>query len=154
MKIRSVGYNNRRRAFEVKASTRSFVLPYAKADPRPGPDDPVVRAFVDEELGREGFTFVLASGQEGTLHIEQVLEYNQDPAHMRDLILYKLTIEAQKRVEASVLSRREIIRRLGTSPAQFYRLLDQRNYRKSVDQVLSLLHVLDCNVDLVVRDAS
>lgn len=43
---------------------------------------------------------------------------------------------------------------LGTSAAQFYRLLDQTNYRKSVDQVLSLLHVLDCDVDLVVRDAS
>ena len=32
-----------------------------------------------------------------------------------------------------------------------YRLLDQTNYRKSMDQVLSLLTVLDCDVDLVVR---
>jgi hypothetical protein len=47
--------------------------------------------------------------------------------------------------------RREIIRRLGTSPAQLYRLLDQTNYRKSVDQLLRLLQVLDCDVDLVVR---
>jgi hypothetical protein len=54
-------------------------------------------------------------------------------------------------VEASSLSKRELIRRLGTSAAQFYRLLDQRNYRKSIDQLLSLLHVLDCEVDLVVR---
>ena len=51
----------------------------------------------------------------------------------------------------SKLSRREIIRRLGTSPAQLYRLLDQTNYRKSVDQMLSLLAALDCDVDLVVR---
>lgn len=154
MKIRSVKYNNRRKAFEVKTSTRTFVLPYAKADPPPGPVDPVDRVFVDEELGREGFTYVLASGNEGTVHIEQVLEYNQDPGYLRDLILYKLTLEAQKRVAASTLSRREIIRRLGTSAAQFYRLLDQSNYRKSVDQVLSLLHVLDCEVDLIVRNAS
>jgi len=42
-------------------------------------------------------------------------------------------------------------RRLGTSTAQLYRLLDQTNYRKSVDQVLALLQVLDCDVDLVVR---
>jgi len=41
--------------------------------------------------------------------------------------------------------------RLGTSATQLYRLLDQTNYRKSVDQVLSLLQVLDCDVDLVVR---
>ena len=154
MKIRSVKYNNRRRAFEIKMSTRSFVLPYAKADPPPGPGDPVIRAFVDEELGREGFTYVLASRQEGTVHIEQVLEYNQDPGHLRDLILYRLTLEAQRRVTASALSRREVIRRLDTSATQFYRLLDQTNYRKSVDQLLSLLHVLDCDVDLVVRDGS
>lgn len=154
MKIRSVKYNNRRRAFEIKMSTRSFVLPYAKADPPPGPGDSVIRAFVDEELGREGFTYVLASGQEGTVHMEQVLEYNQDPGHLRDLILYRLTLEAQRRVTASALSRREVIRRLDTSATQFYRLLDQTNYRKSVDQLLSLLHVLDCDVDLVVRDGS
>jgi predicted XRE-type DNA-binding protein len=106
---------------------------------------------VDAELGREAFTYVLESGREGSVHIEQVLEYNQDPAYLRDALLYKLTIEAQKRVARSPLTRREIIRRLGTSATQFYRLLDQTNNRKSVDQLLSLLHVLDCEVDLVVR---
>jgi hypothetical protein len=30
-------------------------------------------------------------------------------------------------------------------------LLDQTNYRKSVDQLLSLLQLLDCDVRLVVR---
>jgi hypothetical protein len=77
-----------------------------------------------------------------------VLEYNQDPSYMRDLLLYQLTVEAEKRVEESRLSKREMIRRLGTSPAQFYRLLDPTNYRKSVDQLLELLHVLDCRVEL------
>ena len=62
-----------------------------------------------------------------------------------------LTIEAQKRIAASPLSKREIVRRLGTSAAQLYRLLDQTNYRKSVDQLLALLQVLNCEVDLVVR---
>ena len=151
MKIRSVVYNNRRKIFEIKTSTKSFVFPYVKADFRPRTNDAVVRVLVDKELGREGFTYILASGREGTVHVEQVLEYNQDPGHLRDLLLYKLTIEAQKRVDVSALSKREIIRRLGTSATQFYRLLDQTNYRKSVDQLLSLLHVLDCDVDLVVR---
>jgi hypothetical protein len=68
--------------------------------------------------------------------------------------LYKLTIEAQKRVDQSALSKREIIRRLGTSATQLYRLLDQTNYRKSVDQMLLLLCVLDCVVDLAVRTRS
>lgn len=94
---------------------------------------------------------MLASGKEGTVHIEQVLEYNQDPNYLRDALLYKLTVEAQRRAKASPLSKREIIRRLGTSAAQLYRLLDQTNYRKSIDQLLALLHVLDCDVDLLVR---
>jgi len=151
MKIRSVKLNNRKKAFEIRVSARTFVFPYSKSDPRPTVDDPVRRVFVDEELGREGFTFVLASGRAGAVHVEQVLEYNEDPAHLRDLLLYKLTIEAQKRIDASALSKREIVRRLGTSATQLYRLLDQTNYRKSVDQLVSLLTVLDCDVDLVVR---
>ena len=151
MKVRSVRINNRRKTFEVATSSKRLSMPFAKVSLRPNASDPVSRVFVDPELGREGFTYVLDSGKEGTVHIDQVLEYNQDPGHSRDLLLYKLTIEAQKRLRASKLSKREIIRRLGTSASQFYRLLDQRNYRKSMDQVLSLLHVLDCEVDLVVR---
>ncbi len=151
MKIRSVRCNNRKKLFEIKVSTRKLVFPYAKADPRPTPQYPVTRVSIDEELGQEAFTYELESGRTGTVHVEQILEYNQDPAHLRDLLLYRLTIEAQKRVEASPLSKREIIRRLGTSAAQLYRLLDQTNYSKSVDQLLSLLQVLECDVDLVVR---
>ena len=151
MKIRSVTHNNRKKAFEVKTSRKTFQLPYSKIDPQPSVADPIIRVFIDKELGREGFTYVLDSGKEGTVHIEQVLEYNQDPSYLRDALLYKLTVEAQRRVKASPLSKREIIRRLGTSATQFYRLLDQKNYQKSVDQLLSLLHVLDCDVDLLVR---
>jgi len=154
MKIRSVRQNNRRRAFEIRTWRQPFHFPYSKADPPPTATDPVVELSVDPELGREAFSYRLASGREGSVHIEQVLEYNQDPGYMRDLLLYRLTIEAQKRVDASALSKREIIRRLGTSPAQFYRLLDATNYRKSVDKVLFLLHVLECDVDLVVRARS
>ena len=154
MKIRSVRANNRKKAFEVKTYSKSLSFPYAKAEPRPSANDPVASVQVDKEVGREGFVYTLASGQDGTVHVEQVLEYNQDPAYLRDLLLYKLTLEAQKRVKESELSKREIVRRLGTSAAQLYRLLDQTNYRKSVDQVLNLLHVLDCDVDLIVRAKS
>ena len=154
MKIRSVKANNRKKAFEVRTHSKSLSFPYIKVEPRPTAIDPVDHVTVDRELAREGFTYVLKSGEEGTVHVEQVLAYNQDPGYLRDLLLYRLTLEAQKRVEASALSKRELIRRLGTSAAQFYRLLDQTNYRKSVDQVLNLLHVLDCDVDLVVKTKS
>src|SRR3989304_8516416 len=125
MKIRTVNKNNRKHAFEVATWRGQFIFPYSKTCPEPTALDPVSEIAIDEDLGREGFTFRLASGLEGTVHIEQVLEYNHDPGYMRDLLLYELTVEAQKRVETSPLSRREIIRRLGTSPAQFYRLIDQ-----------------------------
>ncbi|HEX4822939.1 MAG TPA: hypothetical protein VFV19_01365 [Candidatus Polarisedimenticolaceae bacterium] len=153
MKIRSVVANNRRRAFEIHTSKKDWTIPFAKARPAPTANDPVRRVFVDDELGREGFTYFLASGAEGTVHGDQVLEYNRDPGYLRDALLYKLTIEAQKRVTLSRLSRREIIRRLGTSASQFYRLLDQTNYKKSIDQLLSLLQILDCRVDFVVKSA-
>jgi hypothetical protein len=154
MRVRSVKANNRRKAFEVRIQNRLLFFPYAKSHPHPTAADSVSEVFVDPELGREGFTYVLESGKQGTIHVDQVLEYNKDPDHLRDLMLYKLTIEAQKRLQASRLSKREIIRRLGTSASQLYRLLDQTNYRKSVDQLLSLLHVLDCDVDLIVRAKS
>ncbi len=137
--------------FEVRTSTKTLAFPFSKAAPTPTPGDPVTELSVDAEAGREAFSYVLHSGRTGTVHVEQVLEYNQDPTYLRDLLLYRLTLEAQKRVAKSPLSKREIVRRLGTSAAQLYRLLDQTNYRKSVDQVLALLQVLNCEVDLVVR---
>ena len=151
MKVRAVKPNNRKRAFEVRMGKRTYLFPYSKTEPQPTTSNPVRRAFVDGEIGREGFTYVLESGREGTVHVEQILEYNEDPSYLRDALLYRLTIEAKKRIEKSGLSRREIIRRLGTSPPQLYRLLDQTNYRKSIDQLVSLLRILDCEVDLVVR---
>ena len=152
MKVRSVRANNQKHAFDVSAGGRSLPYPYVRCRPKPSADDPVVDVFVDNELAREGFTYELASGVQGTVHMEQVLEYHGDPAYLRDLLLYKLTIEAGERLASCGLSRREIIRRLGTSPAQFYRLLDATNRRKSVDKMLLLLGALDCEVDLVVRE--
>lgn len=151
MKIRGVAANNRKRAFEVRIAGRTLLYPYAKCDPRPGLGNKIVTLLVDRDLGGEGFTYRMESGREGTVHADQVLEYNEDPAYLKDLFLYNLTVEARNRVKASPLSKREIIRRLGTSASQFYRLLDPTNRRKSAGQMLSLLHVLDCQVDLVVR---
>jgi hypothetical protein len=151
MKIRSVKFNNKRKTFEVNAASKTYFFPYIKAYPAPAADNQVIRVYVDKEIGNEGFSYELASGGTGTIHVEQVLEYNNDPNHLRDQLLYKLTLEAQRRVAESRLSKREIIRRLGTSATQFYRLLDQTNYTKSVDQLVSLLQVLDCEVDLLVR---
>src|SRR3972149_1600922 len=112
MKIRSVKANNRRRAFEVLAAGKRLVFPYARLlELRPTAEDPIARVYVDRELGAEGFTYALRSGQEGTVHVEDVLEYNQEPDHLRDLLLYRLTPQAPKRIAASPPAQRESVRR-------------------------------------------
>lgn len=35
---------------------------------------------------------------------------DRDPGYLRELLLYKLTLEAERRVDASQLSKREMIR--------------------------------------------
>ena len=95
MKIRSVRANNRKRAFELVAANKRLSFPYSKTEPVPTQENPVVRVFPDDEAAREAFTYALQSGQTGTVHVEQVLEYHRDPNYLRDLLLYRLTLEAQ-----------------------------------------------------------
>ena len=152
MKIRKVECNNQKKAFVVTTfSGRTFSFPYAKAIPSPELDNQVHEVSPDPELGKEAFTYVLESGDEGTVHIDHLLEYCDDPAYMARLALHKLTVEARKRVEESPLSKREIMRRLETSQAQFYRLLDPANYKKSMNQLVELLAAVDCEVEMVVK---
>ena len=82
MKIRSVRFNNKRKGFEASVSRKTYVFTYVKARPSPTSDDPVTRVYVDKELCGEGFTYELQSGKTGTVHVEQVLEYNRDPNYL------------------------------------------------------------------------
>ena len=154
MKVRSVVFNNRRRDFTIRLGASSYRYPYVRLETPPASGDHVVSACVDPEIGREGFSYVLASGAEGTVHGEQVLDYNKDPRYLRDILLYELTLAARQRLSTSPLSRREIARRMGTCAAQVCRLLDPTNTRKSVDEVLRLLGVLACEVQVSVRAKS
>lgn len=154
MKIRSVRANNRSKAFEVETPKGLLRFPYAKVTPKPTSRDRIVRVFVDPELGREAFTYELASGREGSLHVDAVLDENKDPAFMADLLAYDLTVEAQRRMEKTHLSHREICRRLGTSPAQLYRVLDTGKPRTSLRQLVELLGVLGCQVELRTRNVA
>jgi len=155
MKIRSVKSNNRKNEFSI--ITRSgveYFFPYSEATPRPTVNNRLEEVSVDKELGKEAFTYTLESGEEGSVHIEQVLEYNDDPQYLANLLTYKLSLEAQKHIESSDLSRRQMAKRLKTSVPQLYRLLDPSNTRKSMTQIVALLHILDCDVDLVIKKRS
>jgi hypothetical protein len=120
MKIRKVISNNRKKAFEVHTYNKIYLFPYAVIRPTPTRENKVINTYVDKELGCEGFVYVLSSGEEGTVHIDHVLEYNKDPGYMADMFLYRLTLWAQEAVKQSPLSTRGIIRRLGTSPTQYF----------------------------------
>ena len=151
MKIRAVSANNRKAQLELTVrSGKTFPLPYSRLDPRPTSRNTIQSVHVDEELGREAVTYVLASGEEGSAHIDHGLEYNEDPTLLSELLVHRLTVAARARIGGSGLSRREVARRLGTSVPQLYRLLDTTNTRKSINQLVALLRVLGCNVDLVV----
>lgn len=154
MKLVKVVGNNRKHLFEVHLHDRDLAMPYSKVDPAPSANDRLTEVFVDPELGREGFTYRLRSGKEGSVHIDSVLEYNEDPSYLAELTMYRLTQAARERFDASELSAREISRRLGTSPAQLYRLLDPTNYTKSLRQLFSLLHLLGYEIDVDVKERS
>jgi hypothetical protein len=150
MKIKRVTANNRKKVFEVETTSEVYSFPYALLRIQPDGDNRVAEAFPDPDLGAEGFTYRLADGREDTIHLDSVLEYNRDPDYLKDLLLHRLTLEAQKAVDSTDLSKREIIRTLGTSASQFYRLLDPTNHTKSVGQMLALLHLLGREVDVVI----
>ena len=151
VKVLQVSINNRRREFEIELTDRGVLtFPYHRADPPPTRHDPIRDFFIDPELGDEGVTYVLESGASGSVLADYVLEINRDPAYMRDLLLHQLTLEAVQRMESSPSGVRQLSRRLGTSPAQLYRLLDTTNYRKTVDKMLELLQVLDAKVEVRV----
>lgn len=150
MKIDNVRANNRRKVFEVGTKTGTYPFPYALLRVRPNPENRVVDVYPDDELGREGFTYRLEDGAVDSIHVDAVLEYNRDPAYLKDLLLHRLTVEARKAADATHLGKRELTRALGTSASQLYRLLDPTNRSKSVGQMLALLHVLGREVEVVV----
>jgi hypothetical protein len=154
VKIRSLKANNHKKAFELSTYKGKFEFPYALLDAKPTKTNDITEAFIDPELGGEAFTYRLRSGAEDSIHIDRILEHNQDPAYMRELLLYKLTIEAKKLVKSSPLGIRELSRRLGTSPTQLYRILDEENTRKSIDRVFELLSVLQCRIEVQASSGS
>ena len=73
---------------------------------------------------------------------------------MTKMTLYKITLKALELVESSDLSKREITRKLKTSPAQLYRLLDTANYSKTIDQMVKLLSALGYEIGFVLRESA
>ena len=154
MRIKSVVANNRKRAFDITVQPKAnFEFPFSKLSLIPTIKNPIVHVAPDSELGFTGFTFTLKDGAEDIVLMDQVLEYAQDPEFQRKALLFKMTMEAKTRIDQLKVKKRELIRRMNTTPTQFYRLLDQTNTHKTIDQMVKLLNALDCSVDVVFHEA-
>jgi hypothetical protein len=154
VKISKVKINNRKNCFEIFVKEKMFHFPYSQLRLKPSEHHRIGKVFADEELSGEGFTYILSNGQEDTIHIDQVLEYNEDPNYQRETLLFQLTVKAQEILKTHRIRKREIIRRLHTSPAQFYRLMDSTNTHKTIDQMIRLLSALNCPIGLAFKNAA
>jgi hypothetical protein len=154
LKVLSVAPNYHRRCFDLETREQTYTFPFAKLPHDIGASNRVTSVYPDPELANEGFTYELESGETESVLLDEVLHYNKDPAILNDMLLFDLTCEVHNALEGSKLSKRELIRQLGTSSSQFYRLLDTTNYTKSAGQMIALLHLLGKSVDVSVRPRS
>jgi hypothetical protein len=154
MKIKKVSASNKRKHIEIDVGDKTYTLPFSKLRLKPTAQNKISEIYVDKELAEKAITYTLDNGKEDSVPLDAFLDYNKDPNYLRDMLLHRLTVEALKWVKASGVSKNELIRRLHTSPSQLYRLLDTANYKKSIDEMLRLLAVLGCDVELsVTHDA-
>jgi len=149
--VKRVEQNNRKKAFKVTYAKGVLDFPYAKLDLKPSHDNKIKKLYIDPEIGKHGFTYVLEDGQEDTVLLDQVLYYNQDPEILKQHMLHEMTVTAKECLKKSGLSIREIARRMNTSPTQLYRVIDPAYYDKTMDQVLKVLYVCGAKVDFVVK---
>jgi predicted DNA-binding protein (UPF0251 family) len=154
MSIKEVTINKRKKCIEIDTPKGILAFPFSKLRVKPTLENNIKHAYVDDELADMAVTYTLESGEEDSVHMDAFLDYNKDPEYMTKMTLYKLTLKALKLVESSDLSKREIARKLKTSPAQLYRLLDTANYSKTIDQMLKLLSALGYEIGFVLRESA
>ncbi len=150
MKIKTVNVNLRRKVLEIETAKGSYSLPFGMLRLKPTKSNRISEIYVDPELGKEAVTYVLESGDEDSIHLDDFLEYNKDPEYIRKMLLYNLTIEAQKAVDETEISVSELARRLNTSRAYINKVLDSANHQKTIDQLTKVLSVLGKRVELKV----
>ena len=152
MIIEKVMVNKKKKSLEIDTPKGHFSLPFSKLRLEPTDQNGITRAYIDRELGNEAITYCLENGKEDSIHLDAFLDYNKDPEYMAKLSLYKLTRTAMELVKEARISKREIARKLKTSPAQLYRLLDTTNYSKTIDQMIKLLAALGREVSFVLNE--
>ena len=152
--MKSFRIDARKRQVELTDTRgQTLRLPFGRMDPRPRRAADIEAIGFDRAIGRHGVVYRLANGREGAVLWDHCLDYNADPAYVEQALLRQLTREARASFRASGLAKRDVARRLATSPTQLYRLLDLGQTKKSVGQMVALLHVLGRRAEIVIRAA-
>lgn len=149
-RVQTVGFNNRRRLFDVriKGRDRDYAVPFGLAKV----DGLVESVEVDDETGGAGFVWRTKTGSEGAMLAEEVLWIHRDPEVRHEHLLYQLTLEALKRKEAEGVGIRALAAMLGTSPARVQMLLRPTVCRgKLIKAMLALLSALGAEAEIRVR---
>ena len=104
---------------------------------------------IDQELMRQGATFVLADGSRGDLPADLVLYYC-DPSYDWSPINQLKRIVRDK-LDASQLSVRVLADALKTSPSQVLRLLEENRGSKQLVQLLKLAELAGYRVTFTLK---
>ena len=148
MKIKRIFANNRKRCFILETSKQIYEYPYSELGFKSALKIQISSVYVDSELGKIGFSYTTSSGKQGSVLLDRVLSYNKDTDYILELLLHRLTAKSLEVLKNKSISKRELARKLKTSPKQLYRLLDPVYYGKTVDQMIKLLHALGVSVEL------
>lgn len=151
MKIRKVHINRKKKTVEIETKKGWYILPFRFLMTQPTKDNPIERAYVDRELGNEAVTYELNSGDVDSVHLEAFLEYAEEPEYLAKLKLHEQTVRANELLEKSGISKRELCRRLGTSPSQLSRLLDPTYYGKSAKDIFQLIIAMGYDIEIEVH---
>ena len=108
-----------------------------------------VSIVIDQQLGRQGATFVLADGTQGDLPADLVLYYC-DPTYDWSPI-NQLKRVLRDKLDASKLSVRVLADALRTSPSQVVRLLEENRASRQLVQLLKLAELAGYRVTFSLK---
>ena len=127
-----------------------YSLPFAVfKGKRIGARNRFVSIDIDEELGRQGATFVTADGTRGDLPADLVL-YHCDPTYDWSPI-NQLKRVLRDKLGASKLSVRVLADALRTSPSQVVRVLEENRGSKQLLQLLKLAELAGYRVTFTLK---
>ena len=127
-----------------------YNLPFAALKgTRVGPKNRFVSIDLDEEVGRQGATFMMADGTRGDLPADFVLYYCDPTYDWSPLNQLKRVL--RDKLDASKLSVRVLADALRTSPSQVVRLLEENRGSKQLLQLLKLAELAGYRVTFTLK---